>query len=161
MMMIVDSAKLVVKSPAVVLINLLGTALLAAGAVYWLSPSVDVASGLRLSWAILLGLVLLVGWWWLDSGSNAYFYRAARGDKSVKVAYTQGLKRALLFALLAAAWLGVWWLLDELHEPANQYASYLYSKMSAANRGRAGYEGIQSAFVLLLDIAQWYLLPIV
>lgn len=155
---VLESAKLVVKSPAVALINLIFTALLTSLAVYWLQ--IGDAKVYQLVWAAVLAILIAIGWWWLDSGTAAFFYRSARGDDTVKGAYRQGFRRSLLFALVATVGIALWWLLDELHEPANQYANYLYSTLSAANRGRVGYEGIQRAFSWLLDLAQWFLLPV-
>lgn len=157
MMLIVDALKLVVKSPAVVLLNLVLTAVISAAAVYWLQ--VADAKVYQLVWSAVLGLIICVAWWWLDAGSAAYFYRAFRGDTSIRASYKQGLWRAMLFAMIAAIWVAAWFFIDGFHETANNFASLIYSKLSVANRARLGYATMQKLFFWILYIAQWYLLP--
>jgi len=159
MMLIVDALKLVVKSPAVVLMNLVLTAVISAAAVYWLQ--VADAKVYQLVWSAVLGLIICISWWWLDAGSAAYFYRAFRGDMSVRASYQQGLWRALLFALIAAIWVALWFFIDGFYDTANNFASLIYSKLSAANRARLGYATMQKLFFWILYIAQWYLLPLI
>ena len=153
---LIEGVKLVVKSPAVVLINLFGTALLAAAVMLWLPNKISTVPRLILD--TLVAVLITIAWWWLDAGTAAYTYRASRGDAAVRDSYRQGLRRALLFGMLAVIWIGLWLLFDGMREFARDLGSLVYSKLSAANRGRVGYQGVQGFFIWILDLKQWFLL---
>jgi hypothetical protein len=156
---IVDAAKLVVKSPAVMLINLFVTALLGAGAIFWLTISDAKVSQLVLG--SILALVLILSWWWLDAGTAAYMYRASRGDVNVRDAYKQGIRRAVLFGIVAVIWILLWLCAENMRDFGRDLGSLIYSKLSAANRGRVGYQGVHSALDWVISFKQWFLLTAV